>query len=60
MLIFVGLITSTGNVKKKFNVIFVVSGGIASFEEFLSNSVDMVKNLQKVGRKKSSQLCCFE
>ena len=31
MLIFVGLITSTENVQKKFNVIFVISGVIASF-----------------------------
>ena len=31
MLIFVGLITSTKNVQKSFNVIFVISGGIASF-----------------------------
>ena len=31
MLIFVGLITSTENVQKNFNVIFVISGVIASF-----------------------------
>ena len=31
MLIFVGLITSTGNVQKNFNVILVINGVIASF-----------------------------
>ena len=41
------LLTLTKNVQKSCNEIFVTS---ASFEKFLPNSVDMVKNLQQALR----------